>query len=85
MSSDRCTMGIHSRFPEGFSSRKSTLERWADSPSLSASRRMSGASAARPSRDSAIRLDRLRKSLAESPEAHRAVPPVGSTCDGPAA
>ena len=46
---------------------------------------MSGASAARPSRSSAIKLDRLRKSLAERPEAHRAVPPVGSTCDGPAA
>ena len=46
---------------------------------------MSGASADSPSRESEIRLDRLRKSFAERPEAQRAVPPVGSTCDGPAA
>ena len=42
-----------------------------------------GASAPSPSRESAIRLDRLRKSFAESPEPQRAVPPVGSTCEGP--
>ena len=44
-----------------------------------------GGDSASPSRVTAIMLVRLRKSLEQSPEAQRAVPPVGSTCEGPAA
>ena len=65
--------------------RMATLAAWAVRPSLSASRRTSPASAFMPAGEKVSTLLRRRKSLAHRPLEKRALPAVGSTCDGPAA
>src|SRR5207302_863547 len=64
--------------------RRSTLAAWAVSPSLPAKSRTSSASRLSPALVKVRTLERFRKSLADRALANRAVPPVGSTWDGPA-
>ena len=65
--------------------RISTLAAWPVSPSMFARKTTSSAISLSPLRVNRRMLVRLRKSFAFSPLENRAVPPVGSTCDGPAA
>src|SRR5437868_4733872 len=53
-------------------------------PSFSANRRTTSATPFRPLLVKQMTLERRRKSFAVRPLAKRAVPPVGSTCEGPA-
>src|SRR5262249_27170236 len=65
--------------------RADTLAACPVSPSLVAIEITSSAISRRPARVKFIMLVRRRKSFTLSPLAKRAVPPVGRTCDGPAA
>src|SRR5262249_26397087 len=62
-----------------------TLAEWAVSPSLFARYATSSAISFKPVLVKERMLVRRRQSLAVRPLANRAVVPVGSTCDGPAA
>ncbi len=60
------------------------LRACACNPSASASATAAGPTRASAAASAATQVVRLRKSNTESPEAKRAVPPVGSTWFGPA-
>src|SRR5437867_3882628 len=75
---------VDDRLPVYFN-RISTLAAWAVRPSLAARRQTSSAKVFMPFFVKESTLDRRRKSLTDKPLAKRAVPPVGSTCEGPAA
>ena len=76
---------LHGRTPDAAHSlRRDTEAACAHRPSASASSATAGASRSKPASDTSTTCIRLVKSSVVSAPAKRAVPAVGSTCDGPA-